>query len=80
VRVIEYDITNRDSQSGSPIRLITTILDPEIASATELAAVYTNAGISNPASPRSKPANAAGTGSYAHTAPKWCAKKSGRCC
>jgi hypothetical protein len=40
VRVIEYDIANRDSQSGSPIRLITTILDPELASATELAAVY----------------------------------------
>lgn len=40
VRVIEYDITNRDTQSGSPIRLITTILDPEIASAAELAAVY----------------------------------------
>ena len=40
VRVIEYDIANRDSQSGSPIRLITTILDPERASAGELAAVY----------------------------------------
>ncbi|MCK5755432.1 MAG: IS4 family transposase [Mycobacterium sp.] len=40
VRVIEYDITNRDTHSGSPIRLITTICDPQIASATELAAVY----------------------------------------
>lgn len=40
VRVIEYDITNRDTHSGSPIRLITTILDPEMASAAELAAVY----------------------------------------
>jgi len=40
VRVIEYDIANRDSQSGSPIRLITTILDPELVSAAELAAVY----------------------------------------
>ena len=40
VRVIEYDITNRDTQSGSPIRLISTILDPEVASAAELAAVY----------------------------------------
>jgi Insertion element 4 transposase N-terminal/Transposase DDE domain len=40
VRVIEYDITNRDSHSGSPIRLITTILDPERASAAELAALY----------------------------------------
>ena len=40
MRVIEYDIANRDSQSGSPIRLITTILDPEQASAGELAAVY----------------------------------------
>ena len=40
VRVIEYDITNRDTQSGSPIRLITTILDPDIASAAELAAAY----------------------------------------
>ena len=40
VRVIEYDIANRDTQSGTPIRLITTILDPELASAGELAAVY----------------------------------------
>lgn len=40
VRVIEYDIANRDSQSGSPIRLITAILDPELVSAAELAAVY----------------------------------------
>ncbi|MDT5313197.1 MAG: hypothetical protein QOE74_2217, partial [Mycobacterium sp.] len=40
VRVIEYDITNRETHSGSPIRLITTLLDPEQASAGELAAVY----------------------------------------
>jgi IS4 transposase len=40
VRVIEYDITNRDTDGGSPIRLITTILDPALASAGELAAVY----------------------------------------
>src|SRR4029077_11989863 len=31
VRVIEYDIANRDTQSGSPIRLITIILAPEQA-------------------------------------------------
>jgi len=40
VRVIEYDITNRDTDGGSPTRLITTILDPELAAAGELAAVY----------------------------------------
>jgi len=40
VRVIEYDIANRDTHSGTPIRLITTVLDPELASASELAAVY----------------------------------------
>jgi hypothetical protein len=40
VRVIEYDITNRDNDGGSPIRLITTILDPDLATAAELAAVY----------------------------------------
>jgi hypothetical protein len=39
VWVIEYDIANHDSQNGSPIRLITSILDRELASATELAAV-----------------------------------------
>lgn len=40
-RVIEYDIPNRDTDaSPSPIRLITTILDPEVAPAGELAAVY----------------------------------------
>ncbi|GFG85569.1 IS4 family transposase [Mycolicibacter algericus] len=40
VRVIEYDIANRDSDDRSPIRLITTILDPERLSAAELAAAY----------------------------------------
>lgn len=41
VRVIEYDIPNRDTDDGAaPIRLITTILDPEQVSASELAAVY----------------------------------------
>ncbi|PND54054.1 IS4 family transposase, partial [Mycobacterium sp. ENV421] len=41
VRVIEYDISNRDTEdSASPIRLITTILDPEVAPAGELAAAY----------------------------------------
>ena len=40
VRVIEYDIANRETDGGSPIRLITTILDPEMAAAGELAAVY----------------------------------------
>jgi hypothetical protein len=40
VRVIEYDITNRDNDGGSPIRLITSILDPDLATAAELAAVY----------------------------------------
>jgi hypothetical protein len=40
VRVIEYDIADCDSHSGTPIRLITTILDIEQASASELAAVY----------------------------------------
>ena len=63
VRVIEYDITNRDTQSGSPIRLITTILDPDIASAANSPRPTTSAGSLNPASLRSKPANAAATGS-----------------
>ncbi len=40
VRVIEYDIANRETDGGSPTRLITTILDPEQAAAGELAAVY----------------------------------------
>jgi hypothetical protein len=40
VRVIEYHIANHETDSGSPIRLITTILDPEIAAAGELAAAY----------------------------------------
>lgn len=40
VHVIEYDITNRDNDGGLPIRLITTILDPDLATAAELAAVY----------------------------------------
>lgn len=40
VRVIEYDVASRDTDDRSPIRLITTIVDPEQASAAELAAVY----------------------------------------
>jgi hypothetical protein len=79
VRVAEYDIANRDSHGGTPIRLITTILDTELASAGELAAVYHQRWDSNPASPRSKPASAAATECCAHTAPRWCAKRSGRC-
>ena len=39
VRVIEYEIPNRDGKK-EVIRLITTILDPVAASAAELAAVY----------------------------------------
>lgn len=39
VRVIEYEIPNRDGKAES-IRLITTILDPSHATAAELAAVY----------------------------------------
>jgi hypothetical protein len=40
LRVIEHDIANRETDGGSPTRLITTILDPEMAAAGELAAVY----------------------------------------
>ena len=39
-RVIEYDIANRETHGGSPTRLITTILDPELAVAGELGAVH----------------------------------------
>jgi len=40
VRVVEYTIVDGREQAG-PYRLITTILDPERAPATELAAAYT---------------------------------------
>ncbi|MFE3003467.1 IS4 family transposase, partial [Nocardia sp. NPDC059246] len=40
VRVVVYEITNRDSDQIGPIRLITTMLDPEQVSACELAATY----------------------------------------
>ncbi|GAA2469705.1 IS4 family transposase [Nocardia seriolae] len=39
VRVVEYEITDRDAEPG-PIRLITTLLDPDHISAAELAAAY----------------------------------------
>jgi hypothetical protein len=39
VRVVEYEITNRDTRNET-IRLITTMLDPEEVSAVELAAAY----------------------------------------
>ena len=39
VRVIEYEVTNRDGK-GEIFCLITTIMDPEDASAAELAAAY----------------------------------------
>ncbi|MCC3332039.1 IS4 family transposase [Nocardia abscessus] len=40
VRVVEYEITNRDNDQRGPIRLITTLLDPATVSAAELAAAY----------------------------------------
>ncbi|WP_067568761.1 IS4 family transposase [Nocardia acidivorans] len=40
VRVVEYEVTNRDSDAAGPIRLITTLLDPEEVTAAELAAAY----------------------------------------
>lgn len=40
VRVVEYEITNRDNDQCGPIRLITTLLDPETVTAAELAAAY----------------------------------------
>lgn len=39
VRVIEYTITNRDG-NAEVIKVMTTILDPDIATAVELAALY----------------------------------------
>jgi hypothetical protein len=39
VRVIEYEVVNRDGK-GEIFCLITTIMDPEVASAAELAAAY----------------------------------------
>jgi hypothetical protein len=40
VRVVEYQITNRDSKEDGPVRLISTLLDPDLASAAELAGTY----------------------------------------
>jgi hypothetical protein len=39
VRVIDYQVTNRESDTDT-IRLVTTIMDHELAPATELAAIY----------------------------------------
>lgn len=40
VRVMEYEVDNRDSDQTGPIRVITTLLDHEQVSAAELAATY----------------------------------------
>jgi len=80
VRVIEYDIANRDTDDRSPIRLITTILDPNASTPPNSPRRITNAGNSNPASPKSKPGNAAATEYCVHTAPRWCAMRAGPCC
>ncbi|MFJ9371696.1 IS4 family transposase [Nocardia sp. NPDC101769] len=40
VRVVEYEITNREGDAPGPIRLITTLLDPDEVTAAELAAAY----------------------------------------
>lgn len=40
VRVVEYQITNRDTEDGLPVRLITTLLDPDLAPAATLAGTY----------------------------------------
>lgn len=40
VRVVEYEVTNRDSDDDELICVITSILDPDEASAVEIAAAY----------------------------------------
>jgi hypothetical protein len=65
---------------GSPIRLITTILDPDLASAAKLTAVYHQRWGFESSLAEIETASAAATASCAHSAPKWCARRSGRCC
>lgn len=40
VRVVDYTITNRGSDEPETVRLVTSITDPELAPAAELAALY----------------------------------------
>ncbi|GAB3017991.1 hypothetical protein [Mycobacterium bourgelatii] len=79
VRVIDYDVADRDTDNRSPIRLITTIVDPERVSAAELAAAYHQRWEFESILAENKPANAAVTGCCLHTAPTWCARRFGHC-
>ena len=63
MRVIEYDIANREDLGPTPIRLITTILTLTGLRSNSPPSI-TNAGNLNPVSLRSKPASAAVTGSW----------------
>jgi hypothetical protein len=69
VRVIEYEVTNREGK-GEIFCLITTIMDPQDATAAELAALTRSAGNSSRAWMRSRLISAAAAACCARSHPK----------
>ena len=76
VRVVDYTIDDgRDNPEQ--YRLLTTILDPNQASATELAVLTRSVGKSRASSTNSNPINAAPGRCCARNPPSWCSRRSG---
>ena len=79
VRVVDYTVDDgRDNPEQ--YRLLTTILDPDQASATELASAYASVGKSRASSTNSNPINAAPGRCCARNPPNWCSRRSGGTC
>ena len=79
VRVIDYTLDDgRDNPEQ--YRLLTTILDPDQASATELARPTRSAGKSRASSTNSKPINADHGRCCARSPRRWCSRRSGGTC
>jgi hypothetical protein len=81
VRVIEYEIPDRDGDgSGELIALITTITDPTAAAAQELAQAYCQRWEKRPATTSSRSACADPARCCGPKAPAWSARRSTDTC
>ncbi|MCC3311472.1 hypothetical protein [Nocardia africana] len=79
VRVVEYEVTNRDSDQPAPSRLITTLVDPAEVTAAELAAAYHCRWEFETSLAEIETASAAATGCCAQRVMRWCVGRSGVC-
>ncbi|MCA1672425.1 MAG: hypothetical protein LC799_09550 [Actinobacteria bacterium] len=81
VRVIEYDIPDRDGNgTGELIVLLSTITDPPIPAPTSSPRPTISGGRRRPETTSSRPTCAAPGGSCAHDYPSWSTRRSGPGC